>query len=81
MLVGNRNEEALDFFRLGSILIVAQPLDVVLPDPDDLPFLEVAASGRAILVTGNRRHFPKAAIGPVRVLSPADFLETLRKHL
>jgi len=74
-------QTTLDFFRLGSILIVGQPLDVVLPNPDDLPFLEVAASGRAILVTGNRRHFPTAAIGPVRVLSPADCLESLRRHL
>jgi putative PIN family toxin of toxin-antitoxin system len=71
----------LDFFRQGGIPVIAHPLTVVLPDPDDLPFLEVAASGHAILVTGNRRHFPKAATGTVRVLGPAECLEALREHL
>jgi putative PIN family toxin of toxin-antitoxin system len=71
-------QTVLDFFRQAGIPIVARPLGVPLPDPDDLPFLEVAASGRAILVTGNRRHFPKTATGPVCVLGPAEYLETLR---
>lgn len=71
-------QTTLDFFRQAGIPIVARPLNVALPDPDDLPFLEVAASGHAILVTGNRRHFPKAATGPVRVLNAAECLEILR---
>ncbi len=71
---------ALDFFRQSGIPIIAPPLTVVLPDPDDLPFLEVAASSHAILVTGDRQHFPKAATGAVRVLSPAECLEALRQH-
>jgi putative PIN family toxin of toxin-antitoxin system len=70
----------LDFFQQSSIPVIAHPLGAVLPDPDDLPFLEVAASAHAILITGNRRHFPKAAIGTVQVLSPAEFLEVLRGH-
>jgi putative PIN family toxin of toxin-antitoxin system len=70
----------LDFFRESSILVIAHPLAVALPDPHDLPFPEVAASGHAILVTGNPRHFPKAAIGTVQVLSPAECLEILREH-
>jgi uncharacterized protein len=68
----------LDFFRQSGIPVIAHPLTVVLPDPDDLPFLEVAASGHAILAAGNHRHFPKAATGTVRVLSPAECLEALR---
>jgi len=73
-------QTTLDFFQQSSTPVIAHPLGVVLPDPDDLPFLEVAASGHAILVTGTRRHFPKAATGTVRVLSPAECLETLRAH-
>lgn len=72
-------QTTLDFFRQSGIPVIAYPLTVALPDPDDLPFLEVAASGHAILVTGNRRHFPKAATGTVRVLSPAECLEALRE--
>ncbi len=73
-------QTALDFFRQSGIPVIPHPLTVVLPDPDDLPFLDVAASGHAILVTGNRRHFPKTATGTVRVLSPAECLEALREH-
>jgi putative PIN family toxin of toxin-antitoxin system len=70
----------LEFFRQSGIPVIAHPLAVTLPDPDDLAFLEVAASGEALLVTGNQRHFPKAATGAVSVLSPAGCLEALRKH-
>jgi putative PIN family toxin of toxin-antitoxin system len=73
-------QTTLDFFRQSSTPVIAHPLGVVLPDPDDLPFLEVAASGQAILVTGNLRHFPKTATGTVRVLSPAAWLESLQAH-
>jgi len=49
---------------------------VQLPDADDLPFIEVALSGKAdVLVTGNARHFPKG-LGVV-VLSPRDLLQRL----
>ena len=73
-------ETTLDFSRQSGIPVIAHPLSVALPDPDDLPFLEVAASGHAILVTANLRHFPKAATGTVRVLSPAECLEALREQ-
>jgi putative PIN family toxin of toxin-antitoxin system len=54
-------------------LVIAAPLTLELPDPDDLMFLEVAASaGDGVLVTGNLRHFPEASRGSVRVLSPAE---------
>jgi uncharacterized protein len=57
-------------------LTIARPLAVELPDPDDLPFLEVAVAGRAdMLVTGNERHFkPKRGRLSVPVGSPAEFL-------
>jgi len=80
-LPAEKIQTTLDFFRQSGIPVIAHPLTVGLPDHDDLPFLEVAASGHAILVTGNRRHFPKAATGTVRVLSPAECLEAVREHL
>ncbi len=70
----------LDFFRQSGIPVIAHPLTVVLPDPDDLPFLEVAVSAQAMLVTGNHRHFPKAASGTMRVLGTAECPEALREH-
>jgi putative PIN family toxin of toxin-antitoxin system len=60
--------------------VAAVPLESRLPDPDDLPFLEVAAATGSLLVTGNIRHYPAAARGGVAVLSPADLLDVLRRR-
>jgi predicted nucleic acid-binding protein len=60
--------------------VTAIPVAADLPDPDDLPFLEVAAEAHAVLVTGNRRHFPERAAGSVHVVSPGEFLDMLRKR-
>jgi hypothetical protein len=57
----------------------SKPLARRLPDPDDEPFLEVAAGGNAILTTGNLRHHPAAARADVLVQSPLEVLEELRK--
>lgn len=61
--------------------IVAPPLEsgMTLPDPSDLPFLEVAAAGRAdALVTGNARDFvPRRGRHAVKVMTPRDALGAL----
>lgn len=67
------------FDRFG-LLVTAPPVPALsLPDPDDEPFLAVAAAAGAILVTGNLRHFPAARRGGVVVMSPREFLEALRR--
>ena len=58
--------------------VTAMPLKADLPDPDDLPFLEVAAEVHAVLVTGNKKHFPRRVSGAVHVVSPREFLDLLR---
>ena len=68
----------LELIRHTTYLIAATPLEPELPDPDDLPFLEVAAAAEALLVTGNTRHYPEHARHGVTVLSPAEFLELMR---
>jgi putative PIN family toxin of toxin-antitoxin system len=53
--------------------VIAPPLNLKLPDPDDLMFLEVAAiTGERVLVTGNPRHFPAKSCHSIRVLTPAE---------
>jgi putative PIN family toxin of toxin-antitoxin system len=56
--------------------VVAPPLDLELPDPDDVPFLEVAVAGRAAaLITGNLRHFrPVRGKHRVHVVGPGRCL-------
>jgi putative PIN family toxin of toxin-antitoxin system len=47
------------------------------PDPSDLPFLALAHTAGAWLVTGNLKHFPESMRNGVNVLSPADYLAHL----
>lgn len=70
--------EVMGWIRSVAEPVGAVPLPAELPDPEDVPFLEVAASTGAILVTGNTRHYPKPLRGGVTVLSPREFLELLR---
>lgn len=68
--------QVLECLILQGEPVLAVPLDAALPDPDDLPFLEVALGGRAdALVTGNRRHFPASQCHGMSVLSPAGLLD------
>ncbi len=69
-------EVLLDFVESVGEHVSAEPLSLILPDPSDLPFLEVATSGRAeALITGNIKHFrPRRGQQSVLVITPADFL-------
>jgi len=72
-------EALLEQIRATGEPVAAAPLPVALPDPDDAPFLEVAVAGGArYLVTGNPRHLPAASRRGVEVVSPADFVESIR---
>jgi uncharacterized protein len=70
----------IDGIEKNGFLLPAAPLDVQLPDPFDLPFVEVAEAGNAVaLVTGNGRHFrPLQGRITIPVLTPAEFFELWR---
>jgi putative PIN family toxin of toxin-antitoxin system len=71
--------EVMEWIRSVAEPVGALPLPAELPDAGDMPFLEVAASAGAILVTGNTRHYPKRRRVGVTVLTPREFLELLRR--
>ncbi|MFY9825192.1 MAG: putative toxin-antitoxin system toxin component, PIN family [Thermoanaerobaculia bacterium] len=74
-----RIEALLDQIRADGILVVARPLAVRLPDPDDEPFLEIALAGAVqYLVTGNGKHYPVEARQGTEVVSPREFIELSR---
>jgi predicted nucleic acid-binding protein len=50
-----------------------------IPDPKDAPFLALAHTAGAWLVTGNLKHFPKTGRRGVTVLSPAEYLSHLQE--
>lgn len=71
----------LDHIGRRGHIVASPPLSQRLPDPDDLPFLEVAIAGEAVcLVTGNHAHFPPGLCQGVKVVSPGDFLTFYRKQ-
>jgi uncharacterized protein len=78
-LIPDDAAEVIEWIRSVAEPVGAIPLPAELPDPEDMPFLEVAASSGGILVTGNTRHYPKRSRGGVTILSPREFLELLRR--
>lgn len=54
--------------------VTARPLTCELPDPDDLPFLEVAAEVGALLITSNPAHYPETMRGAVQAFAPGEFI-------
>ena len=69
----------LDAFRSCALIAPFAPVRLAsaLPDPDDIIFVEAAASLRVPIVTGNARHFPKHVIRHIPILAPAMFLAKL----
>ncbi len=77
-LDANDVAEFLRYLETTGEHITACPISTVLPDPDDLPFLEVALTAQVdALVTGNTRHYPAALCRGVTGLSPAAFLSLI----
>jgi putative PIN family toxin of toxin-antitoxin system len=71
----------LDFIKLYGQFVSSLPLKNRLPDPDDEPFLEVAIAGKVrSLITGNIVHYPPSSRGGIKIFSPSEFLEFLRKQ-
>lgn len=61
--------------------VIATPLKVTLPDPDDRMFVEVAlVAGADAIVTGNVGHFkPKSGTIAIPVLTPRQVVDRLRR--
>jgi uncharacterized protein len=75
----NFSREQIDAFmsqvEQEGVLVSADPLPFRLPDQSAEPFLEAALSAKAtVLITGNKRHFPKKRYNGVKIVSPAEFL-------
>lgn len=68
-------DETMAYFDRFAEFVVATPMEATMPDPKDLPFLEVAVSGKAdALITGNKKHFGRAP-KDLQILSPSEFIK------
>ena len=68
----------LNFIRNRAIFVSPPPIKAKLPDISDLPFLEVAISERAPIITGNSKHFKD--VEGIKILTPAEFIEWYEKE-
>ena len=68
-------ETLLGFVEEEGFGVNPPPLGVELPDPDDVPFLEVARTAQATLITGNTKPYPTEARHGVEVMVSAASLE------
>ena len=73
-------EIILDYICNISEPVNAIPISSPMPDPGDVPFLEVAvAGGVKYLITGNVNHFP-AEYRFVQIITPAEFMKNYQKN-
>lgn len=76
----NDVDTLLEYIETEGLRITPAVCKGNIPDKDDLPFLEVALSGKAdALVTGNKRHFKVKPAKGLKILSPDEFLRFLRQ--
>lgn len=76
-----RVEAILDVFIHDGFPVVATPLSIQLPDPEDAAFLEVAIAcgSNTSLITGSIGHFPPEVRQGCRVCTPREWLDEWRK--
>lgn len=74
-------DQVLAFFDRVGLFTASIPLDFSIPDADDMPFLEVAFSGRAdALVTGNKKDYGRVHSEGPKILSPSEFVTYFSNH-
>ena len=66
-------DRLLGNFEMLGLRLEPPPIDLAgLPDASDAPFIALARYARCPVITGNTKHFPKAA--GVVVLTPAQWV-------
>lgn len=73
-ITDSERKDILEFFRRNSFYSIGRVVVRNLPDADDAPFLEIAISEKAPLITGNIKHFPIRKRRGVTVVTPAEFV-------
>jgi predicted nucleic acid-binding protein len=65
----------------NAAFVAPEPLTLHLPDPKDRAYLDAPLAAKAaVLITGNKKHFPDSAYQGVRIVSPRQFLEMSQEH-
>lgn len=67
----------LDFIWHTSHHTISSIIITDLPDKGDIPFLEIAFTEKALLVTGNTKHFPDDLSRGCTILTPEIFCKDI----
>lgn len=73
-ITDSEQRDMLDYLRRSSAYTTSRVSIRDLPDPADVPFLELALSENVPLVTGNGKHFPAARCRGATILAPSEFI-------
>jgi len=71
----SEREDVIEYLTKNSHYTLSQIVAQDIPDEGDIPFLEIALSEEAPLVTGNLKHYPERARMGCNVLSPRQFVD------
>jgi len=79
----NKIKRFLSELKKHSVRVTPRvPVNVLKDDPSDNKFLACSLEGKAdFLITGNIKHFPFRKFRDTRIVSPAEFLESIAKIL
>ncbi len=69
----------LDFILHTSYHTLSSIIVTDLPDKGDIPFLEIAVTEKALLITGNTKHFPYELSRGCTILTPEVFCKNMDK--
>ena len=69
----------IDYIRSIGINATTLARSISLPDRNDEPFLEAALATQATaLIAGNIKHFPEKHCKGQKIMTPPDFLDSLK---
>ena len=75
----NAVSDIVNFLEQNTHYVVSVKTITGLPDPDDVPFAELALTAGVPLVIGNLDNYPEALLDNVCVLTPADYIRLREK--
>ena len=71
----SEREDVIEYLSKNSYYTLSRIVAQDMPDEGDIPFLEIALSEGAPLITGNLKHYPEHARMGCNVLSPRQFID------
>jgi uncharacterized protein len=74
----SEREAVIEYIVRNSSYTLSSVVAHDLPDPGDVPFLEIALTAQVPLITGNLKHYPESAGMGCVVVSPKQFIDQMQ---